>query len=45
MVAEVSDDVEVAVLVGDMAWVQLENVSVPTVGIRKLINEAYLVFQ
>ena len=43
--AEVLDDVEVEVLVGDMAWVQVENVSVPTVGIGNLINEAYLVIR
>jgi hypothetical protein len=45
VVVEASDDVEVEVLVVDMAWVQMENVSVPTVAIVNLINEAFLVIR
>jgi hypothetical protein len=41
VVVEASDDVEVEVLVADMAWVQAENVSVLTVAIRGRINEAF----
>ena len=37
--AEASDDVEAEVLVGDMVWVQAENVSVQTVVIGNHINE------
>ena len=38
---EASDDAAVEVLVVDMAWVQVENVSVQTVVIGNLINEAF----
>jgi hypothetical protein len=44
-VVEALDGVEVEVLVADMAWVQAENVSVQTVVIENLINEALLVIR
>jgi hypothetical protein len=43
--AVASDDVEVEVLAADMLWVQVGNVSVLTVVIGNLINEAFLVIQ
>jgi hypothetical protein len=39
------DDVEVEVLVVDMAWAQLENAHAQTVVIENLINEVFLVIQ
>jgi hypothetical protein len=45
VVVEASEDVEVEVLVGDMTWVQAENVSAPTVVIGNLINEAFRVIR
>jgi hypothetical protein len=45
VVVVASDDAEVEVLVADMVWAQLENVSVQIVAIMSLIKDAFHVIR